>query len=260
VIEAAPDVVFHLAGLASVAESWERPALALTVNQGTTLNLLEAVRKHAPEAGVVCSGSGEIYGPPTVLPVDETAPLRPQNPYAVSKAGADLLAGMYADARGLRVIRARAFNHAGPRQKPVFAIASFARQFALGRLRGDRPIRIVSGNPSSRRDFTDVRDVVRAYRLLAERADPGIYNIGSGRAVSIAEVVALLSEIFDAEVEHVVDDDLLRNGEVSEIRTSIARLTHATGWAPEIPLERTLADTVAWWEQELGRTGVHSAS
>jgi GDP-4-dehydro-6-deoxy-D-mannose reductase len=260
VIEAAPDVVFHLAGLASVAESWEQPARALTVNHGAMLNLLEAVRKHAPEAPVVCSGSGEIYGPPTVLPVDENAPLRPQNPYAVSKAGADLLAGMYADARGLRVIRARAFNHAGPRQTPVYAIASFARQFALGRLRGDRPVRIVSGNPSSRRDFTDVRDVVRAYRLLAERADPGIYNVGSGRAVSIGELVALLSELFEVEIDHVVDDELLRKGEVSEIRASIARLTDATGWAPEIPLERTLADTVAWWEQELARTGVHSAS
>jgi GDP-4-dehydro-6-deoxy-D-mannose reductase len=260
VVEAAPDVVYHLAGLASVALSWEQPARALKVNHGATLNLLEAVRRHAPAARVVCSGSGEIYGPPSALPVDETAQLRPQNPYAVSKASADLLGGMYADAHGLRVIRARAFNHAGPRQSPVYAIASFARQFALGRLRGDRPIRVVSGNPSSRRDFTDVRDVVRAYRLLAERAEPGIYNVGSGRSVSIAELVALLSDLFDAEVEHAVDEDLVREGEVSEIRASIARLTDATGWAPEISLERTLADTVAWWEQELARTGVQSAS
>jgi GDP-4-dehydro-6-deoxy-D-mannose reductase len=260
VAEAAPDVVYHLAGFASVALSWEQPAQAQTVNYGTTLNLLEAVRRHAPAARVVCAGSGETYGPPAALPVEETASLRPQNPYAVSKASADLLAGMYADAHGLRVIRARAFNHAGPRQSPVYAIASFARQFALGRLRGDAPIRIVSGNPSSRRDFTDVRDVVRAYRMLAERAEPGIYNVGTGRAVSIADLVALLSRLFDAEVEHVVDDGLVREGEVSEIRASIARLEEATGWAPEIPLERTMADTVAWWEQELGRTGVRSRS
>ena len=258
-VEAAPEVVYHLAGLASVAQAWEQPALALTVNHGAMLNLLEAVRQHAPGARVVCAGSGEIYGPPTVLPVEETAPLRPPNPYAVSKAGADLLAGMYADAHGLQVIRARAFNHAGPRQSPVYAIASFARQLALGRIRGDRPIRIVSGNPSVRRDFTDVRDVVRAYRLLAARADPGIYNVGSGRSVSIAELVALLSELFDAEVEHVVDDELVREGEISDIRASVAHLTDATGWAPEIPLERTIADTVAWWEQELARSGVHSA-
>src|SRR5205823_5247399 len=162
------------------------------------LNVLEAVRRHAPSARVLCVGSGEIYGPPASLPLEETAPLRPQNPYAVSKASSDLLAGMYADVHDLHVIRARSFNHAGPRQSPVYAIASFARQFALGRLRGDQPIRIVTGNPSSRRDFTDVRDVVRAYRLLTERADPGVYNVGTGRAVSIVELVTLLGEIFDA--------------------------------------------------------------
>jgi GDP-4-dehydro-6-deoxy-D-mannose reductase len=208
----------------------------------------------------VCAGSGEIYGPPAALPVEETAPLRPQNPYAVSKASSDLLAGMYADVHALHVIRARAFNHAGPRQSPVYAIASFARQFALGRLRGDRPIRIVTGNPSSRRDFTDVRDVVQAYRLLAERAEPGVYNVGTGRSVSIAELVVLLGEVFDAPVEHVVDPELVREGEVREMRASIARLTGATRWSPEIPLERTLADAVAWWERELSRTGVRTAS
>jgi GDP-4-dehydro-6-deoxy-D-mannose reductase len=260
VVEAAPEVVHHLAGLASVALSWDEPARAQTVNYGATLNVLEAVRLHATDARVVCAGSGEIYGPPAALPVAETAPLRPQNPYAVSKASADLLAGMYADVHRLHVIRARAFNHAGPRQSRVYAVASFTRQLALGRLGSDRPIRIVTGNPSSRRDFTDVRDVVRAYRLLAERAEPGIYNVGTGRAVSIGELVALLAKLFDVEIEHVVDDELVREGEVAEIRASIDRLTDATGWSPELPLERTLADTAAWWERELARTGVHSPS
>src|SRR5205085_10407723 len=157
VVEAAPDVVYHLAGLASVALAWEQPARALTVNHGATLNLLEAVRRHAPAARVVCAGSGEIYGPPAALPVDETAPLRPQNPYAVSKAGADLLGGMYADAHGLRVVRARAFNHSGPGQEPIYAIASFARQVAAGLEAGEDPVRVVTGNPDARRDYTDVR-------------------------------------------------------------------------------------------------------
>ena len=121
-----------------------------------------------------------MYGPPATLPVDEDAPLRPQNPYAVSKASADLLAGFYADAHGLRVIRARAFNHAGPGQEPIYAIASFARQVAEAAERGEDPIVVRTGNPDTRRDFTDVRDVVRAYRLLAERAEPGIYNVCSG--------------------------------------------------------------------------------
>ena len=142
------------------------------------LNVLEAVRAEAPDATLVAVASGEVYGTPERLPVDETAPLRPQNPYAVSKAATDLLAGMYADAHGLRVIRARAFNHAGPGQEPTYAIASFARQAAQGAQR------IVTGNPDTRRDYTDVRDVVRAYRLLAERADPGVYNVCSGRTAS----------------------------------------------------------------------------
>ena len=135
---------------------------------------------------MVAVASGEVYGPPASLPVDESAPLRPQNPYAVSKASADLLAGFYADAHGLRVIRARPFNHAGPGQEPTYAIASFARQAAAG------AERIVTGNPDTRRDYTDVRDVVRAYRLLAERAEPGIYNVCSGRTASAGELVAML--------------------------------------------------------------------
>jgi GDP-4-dehydro-6-deoxy-D-mannose reductase len=140
--------------------------VTLRDNMAMTLNLLEAVRVEAPRATVVAVSSGEVYGPPERLPVDESAPLRPQNPYAVSKASADLLAGFYADAHGLRVIRPRSFNHAGPGQQPRYAIASFARQAAEGP-------RIVTGNPDARRDYTDVRDVVRAYRLLAERAEPG---------------------------------------------------------------------------------------
>ena len=134
------------------------------------VHLLEAVREEAPEATVVAVSSGEVYGPPERLPVDETAPLRPQNPYAVSKAQVDLLAGFYSDAHGLRVVRPRAFNHAGPGQKPIYAIASFARQVAAGLEEGANPVRVVTGNPDTRRDFTDVRDVVRAYRLLANAA------------------------------------------------------------------------------------------
>ena len=244
VAAAAPDVVYHLAARAHVGESWEQPAAFLADNVALTLNVLEAVREAAPLAAVVAVGSGELYGPPASLPVTEDAPLRPQNPYAVSKASADLLAGFYADAHGLRVIRARAFNHAGPGQEPTYAIASFARQAAAGR-------RIVTGNPDTRRDYTDVRDVARAYRLLAERAEPGIYNVCSGRTASARELVELLG----GELE--VDPELVRAHEVMEIRGSAERLRAATGWAPEIPLERTLADTVEWWRAtgSAGRSG-----
>ena len=246
---AQPDVVYHLAAHAHVGESWRDPARTLRDNVAMTLNVLEACREEAPEATVVAVASGEVYGPPERLPVDETAPLRPQNPYAVSKASADLLAGFYADAHGVRVIRARAFNHAGPGQAPVYAIASFAQQFAAAVDAGENPVRIVTGNPDTRRDYTDVRDVVRAYRLLAERAEPGVYNICSGRTASSRELVAMLAEAAGVAVEHVIDPAKLRPHEVMELRGSFEALRAATGWEPEIPLAQTLGDTLEWWRR-----------
>ena len=251
IAEARPDVVYHLAAKASVGRSWQDPRRALTENVTMTLNLLEAVREEAPDAHVVVAGTGEVYGPPAELPVTEGAPLHPQNPYAVSKAAAELLAGFYADAHAEHVIRTRAFNHAGPRQSPIFAIASFARQVAEGRLRGDDPVRVVTGNPDVRRDFTDVRCVARAYRLLAARAPAGVYNVCSGFTPSIREIVARLGEVVGVGVEHVVNPDLVRGHEVMEVRGAHDRLTRATGWEPVIPFDRTLGDAVAWWEQEL---------
>ena len=135
--DAAPDVVHHLAARAHVGESWRMPEAYVRDNAAMTFHLLDAVREEAPSASVVVAASSELYGPPAQLPVDESAPLRPQNPYAVSKAGADLLAGFFADAHGLRVVRARAFNHAGPGQEPIYAIASFTRQIAAGIVAGE---------------------------------------------------------------------------------------------------------------------------
>jgi len=187
---------------------------------------------------VVAVSSGEVYGPPERLPVTEAAPLRPQNPYALSKAATDLLAGFFADAHRLRVIRPRAFNHAGPGQDPAYAIASFTRQAAQGTV-------VVTGNPDSRRDYTDVRDVVRAYRLLAERGEPGVFNVCSGRTASDAELVAALARITGADLAHRIDPALVRDHEVMEIRGSYDALHAAPGWEPEIPLEQTLADALA---------------
>jgi GDP-4-dehydro-6-deoxy-D-mannose reductase len=206
------------------------------------------VRAEAPDATVVAVSSGEVYGPPERLPVDERAGLRPQNPYAVSKAATDLLARFHADAHGLRIIRPRAFNHAGPRQAPDYAIAAFARQVALGAERGDDPVVVRTGNPDTRRDYTDVRDVVRAYRLLALHGEPGeAYNVCSGRVRSAAELVAGCAEAAGVAVDHRVDSARVRAHEVREIRGSFEKLRAATGWQPEIPLETTLRDTVAWW-------------
>jgi GDP-4-dehydro-6-deoxy-D-mannose reductase len=251
--EVRPDVVYHLAALTSVGRSWEDPAETVQSNAASAVNLLEALRLEAPRTRVLWASSCEVYGLPARLPVDEDAPLAPANPYAVSKATGDMLAAVYAEAHGLELIRTRPFSHAGPGQRPIFILSSLARQAAEARLAGASSLRILTGNPETRRDFTDVRDVVRAYRLLVDRAAPGVYNVCSGRAVSAAEQVALVAELIaPIEVEHVVDPDRVRAHEVMELRGSYERLHAACGWAPEIPFKQTMADTIVWWEAELG--------
>ena len=250
VADARPDVVYHLAARAHVGQSWQDPLGTLADNVAMAGVLFEAVRAEAPDAVVVAAGSGEEYGPPVAVPTTEDAPLRPQNPYAVSKASAGLLARFYADAHGLRVIHARAFNHAGPGQEPIYAIASFTRQVAAGLNAGDDPVVVETGSPDTRRDFTDVRDVVRAYRALADHADPGAYNVCSGVSRSARELVAALAAVAGVTVEHRVDPARVRAHEVHEIRGDATRLHAATGWTPEIPLETTLADTLAYWRAQ----------
>lgn len=249
---AVPEVVYHLAGQASVPTAWERPAQTFALNVEGTLNVLEAVRTAAGGARVVLVGSGEVYGPPEALPVAEDAPLHPQNPYAVSKAAADLVGGMYADSRGMDVVRTRSFNHAGPGQSDEFVVGTLARQVAEGLRRGDDPIRVVTGSPEPKRDFTDVRDVVAAYRLLgAGTAPSGVYNVCSGRATSVAELLDVLRGVAGREIAHSVDPARVRAHEVMEIRGDPSRLRQHTGWQPRVPLERTLADAVEWWRIKL---------
>jgi GDP-4-dehydro-6-deoxy-D-mannose reductase len=245
--DARPDAVYHLAARAHVGQSWEDPLGTLADNVAMTANVLDAVRHEAPDAVVVSIGSGEEYGPPVAVPTLEDAPLRPQNPYAVSKASGSLAARFYADAHGLRIVHARAFNHAGPGQEPIYAIANFAMQFARGLNAGEDPVTVVSGSPDTRRDFTDVRDIVRAYRMLAERGEPGLFNVCSGVSRSARELIAALAGVAGVAVDHQVDPAKVRAHEVFEIRGANDRLREATGWTPSIPLEQTLADTLEWW-------------
>jgi GDP-4-dehydro-6-deoxy-D-mannose reductase len=250
--EAAPERIFHLAAEASVAHSWQDPAGVIAANVASTLNLLEAARLYAPSARLLVACSGEEYGPPERLPVGEDHPLRPQNPYALSKAAVDLAAGFYADAHGLEIVRTRAFNHAGPGQSDTYVVSSFARQIAEAEAAGSSEVEIVTGNLAPRRDFTDVRDVVRAYRLALARAEPGACNVCSGRSSAIGDILAALSRHTTLAVGQRTDPSLLRENEVMDIRGSHEKLTAATGWQPEIPLERTLRDTLDWWRERVG--------
>jgi GDP-4-dehydro-6-deoxy-D-mannose reductase len=254
VTESAPELIYHLAALSSVGRSWEAPARTLGDNVTMAVNVLEAVRERASGARVVWASSCEVYGRPQRLPLTEDHPLAPANPYAVSKITGDLLAGVYVEAHGLDLIRARPFNHAGPGQRPIFLLSSLARQAAAAINDGVSKLTILTGNPDTRRDFTDVRDVVRAYQLLGLHgaSRPGIYNVGSGRSVSAREQVDLLRDLIaPVEVEHVVDPDRVRPHEVTDLFASHQRLSEATGWQPAIPLRQTMSDTIDWWRRQL---------
>jgi GDP-4-dehydro-6-deoxy-D-mannose reductase len=250
--ESAPDTVWHLAALASVGRSWEAPAETIAENVAMTVNLLEAVRTEAPEATVVLISSGEIYGPPDRLPVDEEAALRPQNPYAVSKAACDLLGGQYADATGLRVVRLRPFNHTGPGQTDDYVVGTLTRQVAEAEAAGREEALVRTGNPDSARDFSDVRDVARAY-VAAATLDSGVYNVASGRAVSVRELIELVRAAARIPVRHEVDPARVRAHDVPEVRGSAERLRASTGWRPEIPLDQTIADALEAWRRKLRR-------
>ena len=250
VAEHVPHAVFHLAAQASVPASWQDPRTTLVENVETTLNVLEAVRSEASDAAVVIAGSGEVYGRPERLPVDESAPIAPRNPYAVSKAACDLLAAQYAEAHGLRVARARSFNQAGPGQSDEYVVGTLARQVAEAEQRGDDEAVLALGNVESARDFTDVRDAVRALALLAS-AEPGAYNVCSGQAVKVRELVELLGGAARIGARVEVDQARLRPDDVPEVRGSPERLRSATGWEPEVPLERTVADALQSWRERL---------
>ena len=244
-----PDLVFHLAARASVPYSWEHPRRTIRENTEMTLNVLDAVRLEAPEAAVVIAGSGEVYGTPERLPVDEDAPLRPRNPYAISKAACDLLGAQYADVHGLRVARLRAFNQAGPGQSELYVVGTLARQLAEAEQRGSEAV-LQLGNIDSARDFTDVRDSARA-QLAAADAPADAYNVCSGRAVKVRELVEMLSAAVSVPVRVEIDESRLRPDDPPEIRGSAERLHSRTGWEPEIPLEQTMADALDAWRERL---------
>jgi GDP-4-dehydro-6-deoxy-D-mannose reductase len=246
--DARPERVFHLAAHASVGRSWEEPAGVLRDNLTMTVNLLEALRQEAPDAVAVVMSSGEVYGPPERLPVDESAPLRPQNPYAVSKAACDLLAGQYADAHGLRVVRMRAFNQAGPGQSDDYVVGTVTRQVAEAEAAGGGVVR--TGNPELARDYTDVRDTVRAY-VAAVELPAEAYNLCSGSSATVAEIVEHARRAARVEISHEVDPARVRAHDVPEVRGSPRRLSDASGWSPAIPLEQTVADALDYWRARL---------
>jgi GDP-4-dehydro-6-deoxy-D-mannose reductase len=245
VAEVAPEAVYHLAALAHVGASWSDPGAALRVNAIGTVNLLEAAHRCDPRPIVLVTSSAEVYGhvPEERLPVTETCPLAPVTPYAVSKVAAEY-AGIQAHlAHGLPVIRVRPFNHVGPGQSPGFMVAALARRIVEAQRSGATSVPV--GNLTARRDLTDVRDVVRAYRALVERGDAGeVYNVCSGRDVAVSDVAQRLLRLSGADFELVTDPALVRPVDVPVVRGDPSRLEAVTGWRPEIELDVTLHDVL----------------
>jgi GDP-4-dehydro-6-deoxy-D-mannose reductase len=247
----APEVIYHLAGWADVGGSWRAPVEAFRANAEGTLNVLQA----ATDVGVdrvLAVSSADVYGAVSEaeLPLTEDSPLRPASPYAASKVAADYLGLQAFLGRKLPVLRVRAFNHLGPGQTDKFVAPALASRIARNEIEGGDVITI--GNLSARRDFTDVRDVVRAYRLLVEHGEPGeVYNVCSGRDVAVQELADQLLAMARRPMRFESDPELLRPVDVPVLRGDHSRLTAATGWQPEIPLSRTLTDLLDDWRQRL---------
>jgi len=246
---AAPDAIYHLAAMTHVGQSWDEPLRVLEVNVLGTGALLAAARECGTDPRVLVTSSAEVYGAvtdPAQLPLTETSPTAPLTPYAASKLAAEALCTQAWLGHGQHVVTVRPFNHIGPGQSPNFAVSALAKRIVDAERSGATEIPV--GNLTARRDFTDVRDVVRSYRLLIESGDPGaVYNVCSGRDVAIQDIADRLLARAGSSVRLVQDPALMRPVEVPVLRGDPARLTAATGWVPELPLDQTLADVLAHW-------------
>ncbi|HMG45058.1 MAG TPA: GDP-mannose 4,6-dehydratase [Acidimicrobiales bacterium] len=247
VVKAEPDAVYHLAGASDVGGSWAEPRATFLANALGTLNVLEASREAGADR-VLAVTSADVYGRVTEaeLPLDEEQPLRPVSPYAASKVAADALAQQAWLGHQMPVIRVRAFNHLGPGQSDKFVAPSLAARIARNERDGGDEVPI--GNLTPRRDVTDVRDVVRAYRLLIERGAPGeAYNVCSGKAVAVEEIAEQLLAMALKPMRLVIDPDLKRPVDIPVLVGDSGKLTAATGWSPTIDLATTLADVLSDW-------------
>lgn len=246
-----PDQIFHLAGYAHAGQSFRESDAAWAGNLTATRRLYEAVERWGGRPRILSIGSGLVYGDPCEADHahDEQCPLLPASPYAASKAAADLVGHQFARFPGLDIVRARPFNHLGPRQSPSYAVAHFARQIVQIE-RGRQPPVLETGNLTPARDFLDVRDVVRAYRLLMERGRTGeVYNIASGVARPIQAVLEALLSFTPVRVEVRAQGALLRASDIATVRGNSAKLRRETGWRPEVEFQQTLRDTLEYWRR-----------
>ena len=251
--EIKPDRIFHLAAQSFVPTSWHAPAETISTNIIGQLNLFEAIRESKINPVVQLACSSEEYGMvyDNEVPIKESNPLRPLSPYAVSKVGQDLLGYQYYMSYGIKAVRTRGFNHTGPRRGEVFVSSNFAKQIAMIEKGKSEPV-IYVGNLTAKRDFTDVRDMVRAYWLATEKCLPGeVYNICSGEAVTIQYVLDTLLGMSKVKIKVKKDASRMRPSDVQILLGDNTKFRKATGWKPEIPFEKTMKDLLDYWRKTI---------
>jgi GDP-4-dehydro-6-deoxy-D-mannose reductase len=250
---AKPDWIFHLAAQSFVPTSWTCPAETFAINAIGQINLFEALLSLGLSPKIQIAGSSEEYGLVNTdeVPMKEFNPLRPLSPYAVSKVAQDLLGWQYHKSYGLRVVRTRGFNHTGPRRGEVFICSNFAKQIVEIEKKKREPV-IYVGNLEAKRDFTDVRDTVRAYWLSLEKGIEGeVYNIGTGKTYSIHEILEMLLSLAQVDVRIEVDPARLRPSDVPVLLSDSSKFRELTGWEPKIPFSQSLQDLLDYWRERI---------
>lgn len=248
-----PDYIYHLAAQSSVGLSWKNPDLTMDVNIKGTIHVLDAIRELDYKPRVLLIGSGEEYGhvKPEEVPIVEDSVLRPGNLYAVTKACQNMVGKIYSDAYDMDIISVRAFNHVGPNQAPLFVVADFCKQVAEIEAGRREPVMKV-GNLSAKRDFTDVRDVVQSYVLLMEHGKPGeTYNVGSGEAIQISEILEKIIAMSEVDIRVEIDRNRLRPVDVPIIEADVKKIFDCCGWKKTIDLETTLRETLNYWRENV---------
>ena len=250
-----PDYIFHLAAQSSVAVSWKNPSLTIDVNVKGAVNMLDAVRESGCKSRILLIGSGEEYGHINAgeTPINENNATRPGNIYAATKVAQNLIGKIYSDAYNMDIIMVRAFNHIGPNQLPTFVVADFCKQVAQIENGLKQPV-IKVGNLSAKRDFTDVRDVVKAYSQIIQKGKSGeTYNVGSGKAIAIEEVLKMILSMSEADITVEIDENRLRPVDVPIIEADITKLVITTGWQKRIRIEETVAETLNYWRLQINQ-------
>lgn len=249
-----PDYIFHLAAQSSVSVAWKNPMMTIDVNIKGSVNVMDAVRELYYKPRILVIGSGEEYGhiKDGETPISEETLLRPGNIYAATKACQNMIGSIYAKAYDMEMMLVRAFNHVGPGQAPLFVVSDFCKQTAEIEKGLKEPV-IHVGNLSARRDFTDVRDVVRAYALLVLKGTAGeTYNVGSGNAMAIRDILDMIVGMSSADIKVEIDRNKIRPVDVPVIEADITKINRETGWKPVISIEQTIRETLDYWRNHIG--------